>query len=132
MNRSALPLSVLLLLVLATVPACSTLRPEVAGGLPDYSPSLVRELLEKESPLVLDVRSQPEFLYGHAPKARNIDIGSFRSRLHEVEALVAGDKSKSIVVYCTIGTRAAEAKRILVAAGYTRVTNLGGLRDWPR
>jgi len=45
---------------------------------------------------------------------------------------VGGDKTKPIVVYCGSGRRAATAKEKLVAAGYTQVTNLGGIADWDR
>lgn len=49
-----------------------------------------------------------------------------------MEKLTSGDKNKPIVVYCKTGTRAARAKTILLEAGYTQVTNLGGIDDWYR
>lgn len=122
----------MLLLMTAPLSGCSESQPATAGGLPDYDPELVRRLVAEEDAVVLDVRTRAEFRTGHAPKARNIEVSSIQDRLQEVEALVEGDKTRAIVVYCGQGPRAAEAKRILLSAGYTRVTNLGGLRNWPR
>lgn len=81
--------------------------------------------------MVLDVRTPREFRSGHVPRAQNIEISQLSSRLDEVRKLVEGDTSRPIVVYCAAGVRAAKAKRILLQAGFTRVTNLGGVQDWP-
>lgn len=37
---------------------------------------------------------------------------------------------RPVVVYCAAGGRAGHAGEALVAMGYTRVYNLGGLTDW--
>lgn len=51
-------------------------------------------------------------------------------RLGDVEKLTGGDKHRPIVVYCGVGARAATAKKKLMSAGFSRVTNLGGIEDW--
>lgn len=38
-------------------------------------------------------------------------------------------KKQAIVVYCASGMRSARAAAILTAAGYTNVTNAGGLKN---
>ncbi len=120
-----------LMLMARTVTACQSPQAEVAGGLPDFDPTLAKRLVEEEGALVLDVRTPREFQAGHVPQAHNIEISQLASRLDEVRKLVQGDPSRPIVVYCAAGVRAAKAKRILLQAGFTRVTNLGGVQDWP-
>ncbi len=110
---------------------CGVTETTVAGGLPDHDPDLAYRLVTEEQALLLDVRTSREYLAGHVPGAKNIDVQELPARLNEVEALVGGKRDRPIVVYCTRGVRAAQAKRILLKAGYEKVTNLGGLYDWP-
>ncbi|GAB4114970.1 MAG: hypothetical protein Kow001_16220 [Acidobacteriota bacterium] len=120
-----------LMFMAGTASACESAPAEVPGGLPDHDPTLAKRLVEEEGALVLDVRTPREFQSGHVPQAHNIEISQLSSRLDEVRKLVNGDTSRPIVVYCAAGVRAAKAKRILMQAGFTRVTNLGGVQDWP-
>jgi phage shock protein E len=113
------------------IAACGLSASTVEGSLPDYDPALAYKLVTEEHALLLDVRTPQEYQQGHVPSAKNIPIQEFSSRLHEIEVLAGGDKTHPIVVYCESGGRAARAKRILAGAGFTKVTNLGGLRDWP-
>ena len=113
------------------VTACGVSASTVEGGLPDRDPALAYRLVTEEHALLLDVRTPQEYEQGHVPGAKNIPIQEFSGRLNEVEALVAGDKMHPIVLYCQGGGRAARAKKILLESGYTKVTNLGGLSDWP-
>ena len=124
---------VLVLLTLASVglAACGVSAYTVEGGLPDRDPDLSYRLVTQEHALVLDVRTPQEYQQGHLPTAKNIPINQLSDRLSDVAALVGGDKLHPIVVYCQSGGRAARAKRLLLQAGYTQVTNLGGLSDWP-
>jgi len=74
--------------------------------------------------ILIDVRSPAEFSAGAVPNAYN----------HPLETLphvVAGlqDKSQAIVVYCLSGGRAQAAASIFNAAGFTDVTNGGGVQS---
>lgn len=102
-----------------------------AGGLPDRDPALAHDLVAKGA-LLLDVRTKEEYDGKHLDGATNISIQELDGRMADVDKLVGGDKTKPIVVYCGSGRRAATAKEKLVAAGYTQVTNLGGIADWDR
>ena len=51
--------------------------------------------------------------------------------LDEVRKLVGGDSHQPVVLYCKSGRRAGLVKTELEAAGFDRVTNLGGFSDWP-
>jgi phage shock protein E len=91
-------------------------------------PRAARELVAAGA-VVLDVRTADEYADAHLPAATNIPVQELASRLAEVDRLVAGDKTRPIVVYCAAGSRAAKAKTQLEAAGYQRVVNGGGLDD---
>jgi phage shock protein E len=76
---------------------------------------------------VVDVRTPEEYRGGHYEGARNIPLPELPNRLAEL-----GDKTKPIVVYCASGMRSANAAKILKAAGFTDVTNAGGLSNLKR
>lgn len=78
----------------------------------------------KAGATVIDVRTREEFAGGHYQGARNIPLQELQKRLAE-----AGDKKKAIVVYCASGMRSAQAAKLLTKAGFTDVTNAGGLKN---
>lgn len=74
---------------------------------------------------IIDVRTREEWNEGHADGAVLIPVQEFEARAAEVDALVAGDKSRPVVVVCRSGARAGRAAAILKARGYTAVVNGG-------
>ncbi|MDR3410554.1 MAG: rhodanese-like domain-containing protein [Formivibrio sp.] len=80
-----------------------------------------------EGAVVIDVRSPSEFSSGHYPGAVNIPLDLIGS---SVEA-VGVEHHHPVVVYCASGMRSASARRILQAAGFTRVVNAGSLGNLP-
>ncbi|MCR9166139.1 MAG: rhodanese-like domain-containing protein [Nannocystaceae bacterium] len=109
--------------------------PAAAEGLPDRDPALAKRLVDEEGAVLLDVRTPQEHAEGHIEGSVNIShekiVADDAEALAELEALTGGDKGKAIVVYCRSGGRAGKAKAALEAAGYTRVTNVGGMDDYP-
>src|SRR5919198_6241465 len=82
-----------------------------------------------DAPLFVDVREPDEWEEGHIPGAVHIGRGRLESR---VEGLVP-DKSRELVVYCSVGARSAFASKVLGEMGYEDVVNLaGGFTDWKR
>jgi phage shock protein E len=79
--------------------------------------------------VVIDVRTSEEYAEAHLPGAINLPVQELPTRLGEVGALVSGDRTRPIVVYCGSGARAAKAKAQLEAEGYSSVVNGGGLHD---
>lgn len=110
----------------------SVLAPVLARDLelPDRDPELACKWVKHEDALLLDVRTWPEYSMYRLPGAKNIWVGELPKRLYEVTQALGGRKDKPIVVYCTKGVRAGEAKKILQDAGFSRITNLGGISDW--
>lgn len=89
---------------------------------------LTKWLAEPEAarPLLLDVRTRPEFEVGHLPGALWVAPDSAVGSVQ-----LPASKDGSIVAYCSIGDRSAAFGRRLRAAGYTRVFVLeGGIFTW--
>jgi len=80
----------------------------------------------KAGALVVDVRTEDEFMDEAFPGAVNIPVGELQARMKELEP-----KDRPLVLYCASGARSALAARILKAAGWTDVINAGGLWDMP-
>lgn len=106
-----------------------TTEEPAAASLPDRDAALAHRLVD-EGAVLLDVRTEKEFDERHLEGATNISHKELPDRLSEIDAATGGDKSKPIVLYCGSGHRAGIAKEALVEAGYTQVTNLGGIDDW--
>lgn len=77
--------------------------------------------------VVLDVRTEGEFLSGHLQAAILIPHNELDQRIGDL----MGHENHEIIVYCKAGSRSAIACDILVAHSFTRVFNmLGGITAW--
>lgn len=85
-----------------------------------------KEIIENEQTLLLDVRTDEEFVTGHIPNAINIPVQELEERLNELK-----DKNEKILIYCKSGRRSVIACEILEEYGYTNLYNMGGVVDWP-
>jgi glyoxylase-like metal-dependent hydrolase (beta-lactamase superfamily II)/rhodanese-related sulfurtransferase len=93
-----------------------------AAGLPVASTDLV-EPNALDGPAIIDVRQRDEFVRGHVPGARNIELG----------ALAAADPLPTgrVAVMCGHGERAMTGASVLERAGVTDLAVLvGGPADW--
>ncbi len=74
---------------------------------------------------LIDVRSAEEFATGAITGARNFNLenGYFE------KALSSLDKEASYSVYCRSGRRSAIAVEMMKKAGFTNVTDLGGIEE---
>lgn len=75
---------------------------------------------------IIDVRSPAEYQQGHATGAVNIPVDQLAIQLSNG---VEWKKTEEITVYCLSGGRAGVAKTLLERAGYSNVTNAGGLNN---
>ncbi|KOS63253.1 sulfurtransferase TusA family protein [Lysinibacillus agricola] len=84
----------------------------------------LEEVAEREG-LILDVREEAEFAFGHIEGAKSIPMGELESRLSEL------DKEQEIYVICRTGKRSDLAAQKLAAHGFTKVLNvLPGMTSW--
>ena len=74
--------------------------------------------------IIVDVRSEAEFLTGNIENSINIPLGEFSANLKQLK-----DKNQPIITCCASGMRSATAKQILKTKGYENVINGGG---WSR
>ncbi|WP_299120113.1 rhodanese-like domain-containing protein [uncultured Winogradskyella sp.] len=89
----------------------------------------VQELAMPDSEaIILDSREMKEYEVSHIKNA--IQVGYDDFDIETVEKHVS-DKSKTIVVYCSVGIRSEDIGEQLKKAGYTNVYNLfGGIFEW--
>lgn len=82
----------------------------------------------------IDVRSEPEFVAGHAPNAYNLPLlhagpagMTPNPRFAEEVAAAFPDKDTAIMVSCKAGGRSARAAAVLEGLGYTKIADhIGG------
>jgi sulfur-carrier protein adenylyltransferase/sulfurtransferase len=102
---------------------------EVKREIEEVDAARASELIDSDSPAVVDVRERDEWDEGHLPSAVHIPRGNLESR---IEAAVP-DRSRPVVVYCASGSRSAFAAQTLEELGYENVVSLtGGFTDWKR
>ena len=88
----------------------------------------VSEVSESDSYVFFDAREEKEFNTSHLKNAKQIGYDFFN--LEEI-LLEYPDKTKPIVVYCSIGVRSELIGEKLIKSGYTKVYNLyGGIFEW--
>lgn len=75
--------------------------------------------------VLLDVRSEEEYLSGHIPQAVNIPL----DKISNVQDVVKSHDS-AIFVYCLRGTRSLKAAGVLRKLGYTNVKSIGGIASY--
>ncbi|HEY7418692.1 MAG TPA: metalloregulator ArsR/SmtB family transcription factor [Ktedonobacteraceae bacterium] len=86
----------------------------------------LREALQEERVILLDVRPQVEYQAGHLPQARSLPVDELEERLSELP------KEREIVAYCRgpFCVFADEAVALLRAHGYTARRLQEGIAEW--
>ena len=98
-----------------------------ASGVANVSPTEAVVLMNRDKPLILDVRDATEFAAGHIQGAKHIPVAELLSRMKEIEKF----KNKVVLVHCQKGMRAKAACAILRGQSFTQLHNLqGGLDSW--
>lgn len=103
---------------------------EAKSKVPDITPEEVSRMSDA---LVVDVRDEAEVAAGgKVPGAMNVPRGmlEFRADPASPNHDANFDPSKTVVLYCAGGGRAALAGVALQQLGYTDVRNMGGFKDW--
>jgi len=73
----------------------------------------------------IDVRTAEEFSTDHIKGDTNIPLATIKAE----ELATKYGKDTELMLYCHTGNRAGKAKALLDAAGFTKVTNAGGIED---
>lgn len=81
----------------------------------------VSELNLSDSILLLDAREKKEFKISHLPNAVWVGYDDF-----DLKRVAGFDKSKTVIVYCSVGYRSGKIGEELLEAGFTNVYNLYG------
>lgn len=102
----------------------------ISANTQQISPQALLKLLEtSEAPLILDVRSEAEFMQGHINSAINISYEQLQTK----SDLLATHKNQPIVIYCRSGRRAQVAYQTLKAKGFTQLIDLQGhMIEWEK
>ena len=74
--------------------------------------------------VVLDVREDEEWRFGHAPGALHIAMGTVQARVDEI------DRTKRIVCVCRSGNRSSQVTAWLSNQGFDAVNLTGGMNAW--
>ena len=84
--------------------------------------------LEKQSGVLIDVRTPKEFNEGHLKGALNMNFfdEDFKDKV------AALDKNKIYFVYCRSGGRSAKSAKIFKEHGMTAFDLAGGILDWKK
>jgi rhodanese-related sulfurtransferase len=102
------------------------LRPDRAATVGRVTAAALAAQLEShEPPLVLDVRTEPEWRSRHIGASVHIPLALLMQRLDELPT------DRVLVVYCAEGYRSAIAASLLLREGYGAVLDLaGGIAAW--
>ncbi|MDZ4100032.1 MAG: rhodanese-like domain-containing protein [Methylophilaceae bacterium] len=98
-----------------------------SGGVPNLEPAEAVLMMNRNNPLVLDIRDDAEFAASHIADAKHIPLAKLTERIKELEK----HKDKSILVYCQNGVRTTKACGILRKNAFSKLHKLqGGLNAW--
>lgn len=90
-------------------------------------------LAEQPDTVIVDMRNHYESEVGHFKNALCPDVDTFREELQVVKDLLADQKDKNIVMYCTGGIRCEKASAWMKHNGFQHVFQLeGGIIEYAR
>jgi UPF0176 protein len=116
----------------------------VADGIddPNFNPSNTgrhlsaaefNALTSDPNTILVDMRNHYESEVGHFENAITPDVATFREELPQVADLLAPQKEKNIVMYCTGGIRCEKASAYMKYRGFENVFQLeGGIIEYAR
>jgi rhodanese-related sulfurtransferase len=90
------------------------------------TPQAAYEKLQKEEPLLIDVRTPQEYNEGHIEGSLLIPLDTLEANLPKL----ANSKDRPLIVYCRSGARSAIASRLLADQGFKPLNVSGGINEW--
>lgn len=128
-GEGAIQKSLLALALLAAVSFLPRLITRLRRGPMMEIAELRAQLASDAPPLILDVRSEAEFVgeQGHIDGALNIPVETLPQRLGELEVY----QERAIAIICHTDRRSAKAAQVLAANGFSHVQVVrGGMVNW--
>ena len=95
-------------------------------GTKRISQKAAKDIMDERKVTLVDVRTPGEFSQGYITGAMLLPL----DRLAIDHAKKLPDKDAEIFVYCLSGNRSRTAVALLSRAGYTNVTDIGGIGTW--
>lgn len=89
------------------------------------NPRQIKDQVENNEVILLDVREDNEWNEGHIAGAKHIPL----NKINE-ETTKEFSKDRPIYTYCRSGGRAGKAESILRDLGFSKAENIGGIIDW--
>lgn len=86
-------------------------------------------IIEQPDVVLVDVRTEKEYEYGHIDGAVNINI--YRTDFVEMVRKTVPDNSR-VAIYCQHGRRGTRAKKLLQSRGFDVVNLRGGYMVWEK
>jgi len=96
------------------------------AGAKKISQKEAKEIMDSRKVTLVDVRTPGEYAQGYIKGAMLLPL----DRLAIDASKKLSDKDAEIFVYCLSGSRSRSAVSLLVRAGYTNVSNIGGIGSW--
>ena len=112
---------ILLMLTTLVVPADDLMSPGMTAA------DVKARLGTPQAPLMVDLRTPPEFAIAHLPGAVNIPLKELEKRVNEARP----ETGRDLVIYCLDGVRTRQAEPILYAHDIDNFYHLeGSLEGW--
>ena len=92
----------------------SMLRIDIDAGVEVYQMT--------KNAVLIDVRTKEEYDQGHIPNSINLPLSELDQILNALS-----QSNTPLFVYCQSGSRSARAAKSMKKAGYSDVTNIGGI-----
>lgn len=86
-----------------------------------------KEMIDEGNVTIVDVRTEEEYADKHIPGAILIPNES----IGDEPPAELPDKDAVVLLHCRTGIRSKAASEKLIALGYTKVYDFGGIADWP-
>jgi UPF0176 protein len=91
------------------------------------------KLAEEPDTVIIDMRNYYEYEVGHFQKAIEVPSDTFREQLPMAAEMMAANKDRNIIMYCTGGIRCEKASAYMLHNGFTNVFHLeGGIINYTR
>lgn len=90
-------------------------------------------LTDDPETVIIDMRNHYEYEVGHFKDALEVPSDTFRQQLPMAVDMMATDKNRNIIMYCTGGIRCEKASAYMLHNGFTNVFHLeGGIINYSR